>query len=105
MTNGPREYTYSRSPQGIIKRNEDGALIPEHEPDNVATKLYLAWLAKGNKPPPGDGPRPNAEWTPPEYRPPPPQPEVSPEFEAQTRSEQPHGDHPHENTHEHPKTR
>jgi hypothetical protein len=103
MTNGPREYTYSRNPQGIIMRNEDRALIPEHEPDNVATKLYLAWLAKGNKPPPGDGPRPNAEWTPPEYRPPPPQPEVPPEFAV--RSEQPHEHAPDTPPHEHPKTR
>jgi hypothetical protein len=64
-----RKYTYSRNEHGVIVRNEDGVQIPEHDPENVVTKLYKAWLARGNKPPPGDGPRPNAAWTPPDNRP------------------------------------
>jgi hypothetical protein len=47
----------------------DGALIPLHQPDNPATKLYLEWLAAGNNPHPAPPPPP------PPDPPPPPEPD------------------------------
>jgi hypothetical protein len=41
-------FTYSRNKRGIIVRS-DGALIPEHDPNNAAFKFYKAWEAKGGK--------------------------------------------------------
>jgi hypothetical protein len=86
-------FTYSRNENGILMRNEDKVLIPEHEPDNVVTKLYLEWLARGNQPPPGDPPRPNMAWTPPE--------EVIPPHVRWPQGQHPK-DHSHEHPHEHP---
>jgi hypothetical protein len=64
-----RPYTYSRNEYGHIVRNEDRVQVPEDDPENVVTKLYKVWLARGNRPPPGEGPRPSAKWTPPDDRP------------------------------------
>ena len=47
---GQPHYTYERNDQGIVQRS-DGALVPEHEPDNPVTKIYQDWL-KENQPPP-----------------------------------------------------
>ena len=42
------EFTYSKRKDGVIVRS-DGALIPEHQKDNITTKLYLEWLKGGGK--------------------------------------------------------
>jgi hypothetical protein len=95
--NGPREYTFGRNEHGVIMRNEDKALVPEHEPNNPVTQSYHEWLDKGNQPPPGAAPKANMAWTPPD-----PQADVSPQerFEARQRGEQGH-EHPQEHPQEH----